>query len=260
MFKKSINVILLVLESLFSLVFMTLCIMFVVSTCENISVQEKLKDFINKGVFEQEVNGDTRIYAVYTDEVVDDTIIIKPNSVELGTPGDIFIMPQSRVTNIFTVSGFITYLFGGHAGIVSYDATYNRNVLVEAMGATAEESYVYANYFGTEDYDLYKPEERTVYGLRVKGRTADFEKAYKYALTRVGYSYNYLYVLDTKDKYYCTDLCSRVYGAENDLNYNLNEDGLYVSTQDLYRSKDTYLTYFKYVDNGIIYIYYLKTR
>ena len=66
--------------------------------------------------------------------------------------------------------------------------------------------------------------------------------------------------VDNKDKYYCTDLCARVYGKEAGLDYNLEWNGFATSTQDIVLSKDTYISYIKIMKDDKYYIYYLANR
>jgi hypothetical protein len=61
--------------------------------------------------------------------------------------------------------------------------------------------------------------------------------------------YNYLFFLDTKDRYYCTDLVSRAMqvahsknGIERDFSQTLNYDGFITSCQDMLMAKDAYFT------------------
>jgi uncharacterized protein YycO len=165
----------------------------------------------------------------------------------LGMPGDIFLMPQSRMEYFPFFSQFITYLFGGHAGVVSD----NKNI-IEAMGGSSDQSFVYETYT-----DLFI-EERTVVGLRVNASKEERSQAALNAKTLIGKRYNYWFILNTKDNYYCSDLCSRIYGEEFGMEYQIDTNGFHVSIQDLFRSRDTSITFVKYVKEGKTYIYYLK--
>jgi uncharacterized protein YycO len=232
-----------------------LSIMFMTASIDNMVMQTEINDFMSQATFEEEVNGVVYYYII--DETIDEDTITKneysngtPANPTLGSPGDIFVMTQSRMDYIPLSMQFITFLFGGHAGIVGNDG-----MLIESMGGEESDAFV-----DTYPNDLFI-EERTVIGLRVNATKEERKQALDNAYSLVSKLYNFFYIFGTKDKYYCTDLCSRVYGEEFGLNYNLDESGLYVSTQDLIKSKDTKITFLKYYDSKTdkTHIYYLKS-
>ena len=247
---KTYNVVLFSIEMLFSLVFLTLTIMFIVASVHNIKMNEEIKEFIDKATFEFQ-DGSTYYYTVET-EGLDCPTINTSNSANpiLGTTGDIFLMPQSRMNYVPFFAEFVSFLFGGHAGVIID----NGNRIVEAMGGSANEGYVF-NY----STDLYS-EERTIIGIRVNATKEERETAAANAISLVNKKYNYLFVLNTDGNYYCTDLCSRVYGEEFGMNYNIDTNGFHVSLQDLFRSNDTYITFVKYKIGNQTHIYYLKNK
>jgi uncharacterized protein YycO len=127
----------------------------------------------------------------------------------------------------------------------------NKNI-IEAMGGSSDQSFVYETYT-----DLFI-EERTVVGLRVNASKEERSQAALNAKTLIGKRYNYWFILNTKDNYYCSDLCSRIYGEEFGMEYQIDTNWFHVSIQDLFRSRDTSITFVKYVKDGKTYIYYLK--
>lgn len=235
-------------EMIFSLLLLILSIMFTMASIHNINMTEEIKSFINSATFEFE-DDNTYYYYVECDDIDETTITIKENNDPiLGKTGDIFLMPQSRMEYVPFFSQFVSYLFGGHAGVVIDDGKH----LVEAMGGSSDQGFVY-----NENTDLYE-EERTVVGMRVNASIEERQQAAKNALSIVGGKYNYLFIFNTKNAYYCTDICARVYGSEFDMDYNLDTNGFHTSLQDLFRSKDTRITFVKYKIDGKTYIYYLK--
>ena len=237
-----------VIEMLFSVVFLILSIMFIVASIHNIKMTEEIKNFIDSARFEYQ-SGDNYYYVVESDKIEEETInTTVSNNPILGNTGDIFLMPQSRMDYVPLFAEFVSYLFGGHAGVVIDDGLY----LVEAMGGSPGENFVYE-----QSSDLYT-EERTVIGMRVDATLAEREQAALNAQNLVDQLYNYFFIFNTKNSYYCTDLCSRVYGKEFGMNYVKDTNGFHVSLQDLFRSKDTYITFVKYKVDGKTYIYYLK--
>ena len=249
---KISKIVLFCLEIFFSLVVLIISIMFTIASIHNINMTEKIKEFIDSCEFEFESNG-TYYYCLESDTIDEDTITLNKindnlyGSPVLGMPGDIFLMPQSRMEYFPFFSEFVSYLFGGHAGVVV-----ENNKIVEAMGGSSDLSYIYL-----EPTDLYI-EERTVVGIRVDATSEERKQAVSNAMSLVGKNYNYWFIFNTKNSYYCTDLCSRIYGSQFGMNYNIDTNGFHVSLQDLFRSKDTNITFIKYIKDGKTYIYYLK--
>ena len=242
-----------IFEMLALLVIFTLSIMFCCASIDNIKMQNQIKDFIEQATFEFEANN-VRYYYIECDDLDEEVLTINYNSngvasrPTLGAPGDLFVMPESRMDYIPFSMEFITYLFGGHAGVVI-----ENNKIIEAMGGASDQMYVFEN-----PTDLFY-EERTVVGLRVVGSTKEERmRACENARSIIGKPYNMLFVLNTKDRYYCTDICNRIYSKEFGLDYKIDKNGFHVSCQDLMKSKDTMITYVKIVDGKTTHIYYLK--
>jgi hypothetical protein len=247
---KAYKIAIFTFEMIFSLVFLILSIMFTIASIHNIKMTEEIKDFIDRATFEFQ-EGNNYYYTVEVDNLESPTInITNPNEPILGKDGDIFLMPQSRMDYVPLFAEFVSYLFGGHAGVVTDDG----ENLVEAMGGSSSESFVYK-----WETDLYS-EERTVVGLRVNCSLDERKQAAKNALSLVSKNYNYLFIFNTLDSYYCTDICSRVYGKEFGMKYNIDTNGFHVSLQDLFRSKDTYISFVKYKVGNETHIYYLKNK
>lgn len=223
-------------------------IMFTVASCHNIYMTEEVKDFISKGTFECEIDG-VYYYKVIDETLNEETIQLNHDTgfLRLGKTGDFFLIPQSGMDFMPMFAEFVSYLFGGHAGMIVDDGNYT----VEAMGGSADQSYVLQ-----WPTDLHE-EERTLIGMRVVGSTKEERaQAAKNAESLIGKPYNYTFVFDTQGKYYCTDLCHRVYSSEFGMNYQLDDNGFHVSCQDLFRSEQTQITFVKYNYNGNTYIYY----
>lgn len=250
MINKKTNIFLFSLEMFGLLVLLIFSIMMSIASIHNMNMLEDIKSFIASAQFE-ETRNNTHIYFVESDELEESTIYIPEKQYlppVLGKNGDIFLMPQSRMNYFPFFAEFMSYLFGGHAGVI----TENGYFLVEAMGGSIEEGFVFEY-----QTDLYT-EERTVIGLRVNATKEERAQASQNALSLIGKPYNYLFILNTIGHYYCTDVCSRIYGREFGMNYQIDSNGFHVSLQDLFRSKDTYITFVKYKIGNQTYIYYLK--
>ena len=246
---KVYNILLFSFEMFFSFVLLVLSIMFIIASIHNIKMTESIKEFINSATFETEVNG-TYYFTVESDKITEDTIIREniTDKPKLGNTGDIFLMPQSRMDYFPFFAEFVSYLFGGHAGVIIE----NGKRLIEAMGGNSDEGFVF-----NEPTDLHS-ESRTVVGIRVDASLEERKQAAQNALRLVGRKYNFLFILNTKNAYYCTDVCNRVYGKEFGMDYSIDTNGFHVSLQDLFRSEDTFITFVKYKQGDKTYVYYLK--
>ena len=214
------------------------------------------------------------------------------NKKYLGQTGDVFLSQESPFPNVFGIHQFISYYFGGHAAIKT-----NYNTFVEAVGfPSSDESLLdiithpgdqphdysvtinetSSNYWlnpkyrskESEDYPYYGSYYRSKFiGVRVKNIDEEsIDKALDYALDKVDKNlYNFLFFLDMKYKFYCTDLISRAYQdvmVEKDKQSvyarSLNDDGFITSVNDIIISKDTYIAFYVEIINDIVHIYYLE--
>ena len=109
--------------------------------------------------------------------------------------------------------------------------------------------------------------EKNFFGLRVKNITEEqLQGVVAFGETANDtYLYNYLFFLDLKYKYYCTDFVSRAYQKqmtveENQKNYStvLNDDGFITSVNDLILSNDTYLIFYVEIIDEVVHIYHLE--
>lgn len=210
----------------------------------------------------------------------------------LGQKGDIFVTQDSPLPHIPIVHQFVTFYFGGHAALNN-----GENRFIEAVGfLTGEDTFFEVvlhpgnkphdfaltasvsstNYWldpsfrspGNVAYPYFGAMYRSEFiGLRVKYITEEqIEGAVDYADSLVNRNlYNLLFFLDTKYKYYCTDLVSRAYqhvmveeSKQRSFSQALNDDGFITSVNDLILSKETYILFFVEVVDGIVNIYYLE--
>lgn len=234
------------------LVLIVFSVLTITASINNICMTKKVKDFVNSATFEEQI-GDVRYYYIECDDI-DVDAVMKDNPYygfnvypALGNPGDIFVMPQSRMEYFPLFSPFISYMFGGHAGLIV-----ERDKLVEAMGGTIEEGYVFLNIS-----DLYL-EDRTVIGLKVDVTEEQRKQAIQNAYDKVGDEYNYFFIINKKDKYYCMDICSRVYEEEN-VDCEIDKTSFFTTIQELFHSSNTDISFVKYEQDGITYVYYLKS-
>ncbi len=237
-------------------------------------------------------------YEVESDSYLDqETFLINESTDEfyLGNVGDIVVSRESPFPNIPIIHQFISYYFGGHAAMVT-----DVNKVVEIAGFPSGDEkisdYIFhkvqydddgnpnhdfkgATIFKTSNYFLKNTRKendpaykrygeyyrKNLITLRVN-KSSEIER--KEAVLNLeelidkNVIYNFMFFLDTKEKYYCTDIMPRIYDTIKDDNnnskYNLNNDGFITSVNDLILSKDTIITnYFEVDKNGIEHIYYL---
>lgn len=271
---------------------------------ENIQVDQAIKKFKERSVFEEEVtieyssgNMQTRRYYKVSRETsfeLEDTrsVFYDDTRKFLGQKGDVFVSQDSPFPYNPAVHLFISYYFGGHAAIKTDD-----NRFIEAVGfpqgdetvldfmlhpgnephnfsATVSKSYT--NYWlnpvyrseGDIEYPYYGTRYRNEFiGLRVKDVTSEqIDGAITYAEEKVGFNlYNFLFFLDMKYKFYCTDLVSRAYQSvmveeskQRSYSRSLNDDRFITSVNDLILSDETYLIFYVEVIDDIWNIYYLE--
>ena len=237
-------------------------------------------------------------YEVESDSYLDqETFLINESTNEfyLGNVGDIVVSRESPFPNIPIIHQFVSYYFGGHAAMVT-----DVNKVVEIAGFPSGDEkisdYIFhkvqydddgnpnhdfkgATIFKTSNYFLKNTRKendpaykrygeyyrKNLITLRVN-KSSEIER--KEAVLNLeelidkNVIYNFMFFLDTKEKYYCTDIMPRIYDTIKDDNnnskYNLNDDGFITSVNDLILSKDTIITnYFEVDKNGIEHIYYL---
>jgi len=175
-----------------------------------------------------------------------------------GSYGDMFVTQESpffHSPDIPLAYEFVSFWWGGHAAIVSDDVDefgYPQVIEATAMSEDPEYNAVTKiwNYWLTQEY------RDNFIGLRVKGATKNEYQSYaKWANDQLGTPYNMTFVFNTENTFYCSDLVSRGWG---ELGYNLNEDAIVTSINDIITSDDTYIFFYKYTDRGTGYqhIYY----
>lgn len=237
-------------------------------------------------------------YEVESDSYLDqETFLINESTNEfyLGNVGDIVVSRESPFPNIPIIHQFISYYFGGHAAMVT-----DVNKVVEIAGFPSGDEKISDYIFHKVQYDDDGNPNHDFKGATIfktsnyflKNTRKENDPAYKrygeyyrknLITLRVNKSseierkeavlnleelidknaiYNFMFFLDTKEKYYCTDIMPRIYDTIKDDNnnskYNLNDDGFITSVNDLILSKDTIITnYFEVDKNGIEHIYYL---
>lgn len=253
-----------------------------------------------------------------TDELNDqNNVFYDDNKTQLGINGDIFATKQSPFPNNALMHAFMSYYYGGHAAIINYNELGSPSFL-EATGypASDETIFDYIFYDGVSEHNFnstaynrndnywQRPSLNKFYdhvdgyfyrskymGLRATNNFLGEEKEElynEYVESAVNSAkqivedervYNFLFFLNMRYKYYCTDLVSRAYEEAFEKVYNededyhakgyakkMNDDNFITSVQDLVLSRDTIMTFYVEINeeeiNGETFyvesIYYLE--
>ncbi|MBE0700423.1 MAG: hypothetical protein IH571_01935 [Acholeplasmataceae bacterium] len=258
--------------------------------------------FVEEVEFTQN-NSDIQVRRYYevpreTSYELEDTRTVFTNSSTktfLGQKGDIFVTQQSPFPDVLGFHQFMSFYYGGHAAIHDGNGRF-----LEATGFPDPDESVWdiikypgdqphdfsvsvsrsqTNYWLRKGYrqksdplyEYYGPHYRTEFiGLRYKHVTEEMiDGVVDYASDVVERKalYNFLFFLDTKYKFYCTDLVSRAYqnvvlgleAGEEEPYYakSLNDDGFITSVNDIVLSKETYMHFYVEIIDEVVHIYYL---
>lgn len=234
---------------------------------------------------------------------------------KLGQTGDIFVTRKSPFPNIPLIHQFVSYYYGGHAALLRYENDSQK--FIESTGFPEWETESLFDYIfnkGYGDHGLTSTVYETGYnswqtpskgnhyfdyfyrdkyiGLRPTNPFKDLDngnelyddyinEAVNMARLKVENEnlYNFLFFLNMKNKYYCTDLMGRVYEEAYEKVFNnnedyhskgyakrMNDDGFITSVNDLILSKDTFISFYveikeEKINNELILvenIYYLE--
>ncbi len=225
---------------------------------ENINTKFQLKNFIDNGVYIGN-NGEFFLYEVEIEQqlTTPSVTIDEDGNAYSQTPGDIFIYRKSTLDenypNIPLLVPFVSYYFGGHAGIIA-----DENNTIETNGTYSSAG---ANIVDLCPNNIfYNEANRDAVGLRVKAPEEDINTALDYFNNAIGMPYNYTFIFNKANSYYCTDLVARGFGKEAGLPYNLDVDGIATSVNDLIISKDTFITYYMIYKGNEKHLYYAVNK
>ncbi len=261
-----------------------------VTAAETIAVRRKIKNFTKLGILQEDISTNKTKYFKVSRETLgfEEEFEREPffhnNLTQPGFEGDIFVTQQSPFPNLPGVHQFVSFYFGGHAAYVG-----DNNRLYEIAGIpSGDESFLEVFFKGsdstvansTSNYwmnDSFRDENDPSFvnygsyyrkewvGLRVKGVSLDsINKVTNFMkdLENRKVQYNFQFIINRKDRYYCTDMMNRAYetiinnNSFNDI--SLNYDMVATTVNDLILSKHSYIAYYVTTDkNGIKYLYFI---
>lgn len=250
------KIILKYLSKLIIIFFTSLLIgMTVTSSVENIYINRRINSFKSKGVFQEELSSDTeRYYKVSRETWMSETpsYVVMDGIMTYGGPGDIVVGMESNVKNMPGITDMLEFYVGGHTSSVCFDesydgVTYKSNHSIESKPESGVRC-VHNKFWNNIDY------QNEVVCLRVRTSEETINKAFHYMCDQIGKKYNKAFIVNTKNRYYCSDLISRAYKSQG---VTLNSDGFFTSVHDLICSPMTYISFYKEYKKGISYYYYL---
>lgn len=259
------------------------------TAAEHLQIRREIKSFTNKGVLQTDISTDKIKYYKVSRETYYPNELIRPSFYndqldQPGSQGDIFLTQQAPYPTLPGLYEFVSFYFGGHAAYIGED-----NIIYDIAGyPSADESWFkvffkggkYTTVSAGNNYwlnsEFWKPTEgnyrhfgsyyrKEYFGVRVKGATVDdINKVTNFMkhLADIEAQYNFQYIINRKNRYYCTDMMERGYASiKTDAGkpkYNLNNDGVAVTVNDIILSKDTYLSFYVKTDkNDVKHIYYI---
>lgn len=260
------------------------------TAAEWVKAQQDIKSFTSKGVLREDISTDTiKYYQVSRETYFPDEFERSPfyngDLKYPGAEGDVLVTRQSPFANKPGIYDFVTFYFGGHAAYIGED-----NILFETAGiprlgeswfkiifkgsdstvaSTSSNYWLNPNFRNDNDptYSAFGSYYRKEFiGLRVKGITSDEIKEVNDFMNHtvdIEAQYNFFFIFNTQNRYYCTDLVSRGFDTITNSNgnqkYNLNSDLVATTVNDLILSNDTYISFYVKTDkNNVKHIYFIE--
>lgn len=253
--KKNFMILLFVIGSM-AIVF------FVNGAIEYIAVRGIVNDFKSRGqlVYEDDTYSYYQVIPVYDYELSDSRKVFNYNDSYkyIGSKGDILLTnrnPMRHVPIVNIIVGFMSkYFYVGHSTL---NVNEEGSMVIESVGNQATKNGV--DYY-INDWFYSSSQTPEIIGLRVKGiNENDLDKVVEYAEDKLGYPYNFTFLFNRENSFYCTDLVSRSYKSAN---ININYDHLATTGNDLIVSDQTYMIFYrelKWVNRRPHYnVYYLS--
>lgn len=230
---KRAILILIIIISLFS-------IFMINGLIENLYVRKQIHDFKARGVLVYETD-DTKYYEVrkmYDYEDNTKHVLTDYSSPYVGFTTDIFVTSRNPLPGSVLLGTLSHYIWIGHAGIV-IDPEGKQTIEITGTDVNNSVVSVYENTWLNDSLDYTKE----IVLLRVKNM--DEEKAKKtvdYLESKIGSGYNYSFLFNRSNTFYCTDLVSRAIASSG---INVNYDYLATTGSDLIVSPNTYIVYYR---------------
>ena len=158
------------------------------------------------------------------------------------------------------IAPFAKYFYLGHTSI---NSTEDGSYLVETIGNSIWENNIVREskntWISEEEHPNSDYSSPVIIGLRVKDTTPEQrDRMVEYARSKLGYRYNYTFLFNRANSFYCTDIVSRAVEAGG---VNVNYDFMATTGTDILISPNVYIFFIREVviENGVerYNIYYL---
>lgn len=193
---------------------------------ENIQIKQEINDFKkNSSFYCYSKKYNTNFYIVSNENfpINSPSFTIVDEEIYPGYNGDILCSLKNEHYNKI-VSSLFSFYFGGHAALVC-----NGQKLFQTTGYSPTKEN-YATY--DENNWLYNHDIRFNFvGLKINATQQEKDLIVKESVKLQYKPYNFLFIFNNKNAYYCTDLIERLYKEYTKV--NLNEDDVIVSVQDI---------------------------
>lgn len=226
---------------------------------KNVEKLVYVEQFKTRGVFQEELStNDVKYYKVSPKENEDGTrkaYLNNGSTLYPGSKGDILVSTQATLIGPMT-SGFVSFYVGGHATLVTdeyidYEIASTNYSAVEATGLNEGDN---RSILTSRSYWAIDNPFTEVIGLRVNLTESEIDEVVSNGIAMVGDDYNYSFLFDTDTKSYCSDIVSKAFLK---VGINLNKDSFATTIYDLIVADKTYISYYSYYSDDVMYVYYL---
>lgn len=219
-----------------------------------------VEQFKARGVYQENLSSTkVKYYKVSANEKEDGNrkaFLKNGSTIYPGSKGDILVSTQATLVGPM-ISGFVSFYVGGHASIVvdnyyDYELSATSYSSVEATGLNegSNKSIIDNRAYWTSDDPFTE-----IIALRVNLTESEINEVISNAIGLVGEDYNYSFLFDTDKKSYCSDIVTKAFSH---IGINLNKDYFATTIFDLIVASQTYISYYSYYNEDIMYVYYLE--
>lgn len=226
-----------------------LILIFIISTTtyENIRFHVKLNNFLEDQILLDSKSDDLNKYYYKTNAAYYDNNYMYP-----GSFCDILVTTDSSV-EVPVIHSLLDLTVGGHAGLCAmyYADKYYTITDYDSIDTAYNETDNKTTIYPKNRWNDYV-EFPSFFILRVNLTSEQMYTVFNEVVSSLGDPYNLTFLLDTKNKSYCSDLISKAFRK---IDINLNYDFGATTVIDLLESKYTEIVGYKTRRNGINYFY-----
>ncbi len=224
-------------------------IIFIISTTtyENIRFHVKLNGFLDNQILLESKSDEKNKYYYKENSKYYDINYMYP-----GNFCDILVTTDSSI-NFPVVHSLLSLTVGGHAGLcgLNYNDKYYAITSYDSVDTAYNEIDNKTTVYPKDRWNN-EIEFPSYFILRVDLTKDQMYKVFNEVVSCLGDPYNLTFLLDTKNKSYCSDLISKAFRT---IDINLNYDFGATTVIDLLASKYTTIVGYKVYKNGINYFY-----